>query len=227
MDVQPVYGRGLGAADLLANFGMEDLSTSAGQAAQPGLDERFENIVHGPAGDLAKPLDLHGRIGLDVNLGGGFSDPAHDVEVIFEGQLVMEPADDVQLGRAACAGLPGAVDDLVVVHHIGSILAHIGPKCAEVARVNTDVGGVDVRVDVVIAEVPIAPLADQVGHRAQREEVVRVLQRQTIFEAQALAGLDFLADQLDSVCFARHGFPRPVSVPAIRAGTRFRNFSRD
>ena len=69
MDVEPALGRRLGAADLLANFGMEDLGAAAGQAAEAGSIELSENILDGPAGDLAKPLDLDGRIRLDVNLG--------------------------------------------------------------------------------------------------------------------------------------------------------------
>ena len=43
MDVEPAFGRGLGPADLLADFGMEDLGAAAGQAAQAGLDQLFEH----------------------------------------------------------------------------------------------------------------------------------------------------------------------------------------
>ena len=73
------------------------------------------------------------------------------------------------------------------VHHVAAGVVQVGPEGAEVARVDADVGRVDVRVDVVVAEVAVVPLADQVGHRAQREQVVRRLQRQPVLEAQPLA----------------------------------------
>ena len=43
MDVEPAFGRRLGAADLLANFGMEDLGAAARQAPQSGIDQLLEN----------------------------------------------------------------------------------------------------------------------------------------------------------------------------------------
>ena len=39
VDVEPALGRRLGPADLLADLGMEDLGTAAGQAAQAGVDQ--------------------------------------------------------------------------------------------------------------------------------------------------------------------------------------------
>ena len=45
VDVEPAFGRGLGAADLLADFGMEDLGTAAGQAAEPGVDQLLEHLL--------------------------------------------------------------------------------------------------------------------------------------------------------------------------------------
>ena len=199
VDVEPALGRGLGAADLLADFGMEDLGAAAGQAAEPGLDQLLEHRFDRLPRDLAEPLDLDGRVGLDVDLGRGFLDPAHDVEVVAERQLVVQAADDVQLGGPAGAGLPGALDDLVAVHHVGPVFAQVGPERAEVAGVDADVGRVDVRIHVVVREVAVVSLAHQVGHRAQGEQVVRRLERQAILEAQPLAGLDLIADRIQTV----------------------------
>ena len=120
-------------------------------------------------------------------------DPADDVHVIVERQLVVQAADDVQLGRPALVRLPRPLHDLIVVHHIGASFAQVGPERAEVARVDADIRRVDVRVDVVVAEIAVVPLADQVGHRAEREQVVRRLQCEPILEAQTLARLDLFA----------------------------------
>ena len=104
-------------------------------------------------------------------------------------------------------GLPRSLEDLVPVHHVGPSFAQVGPKRAEIARVDADVGRVDVRVDVVVAEVAVVPLADEVGHRPEREQVVRRLERQAVLEAQSLPGLDLLADRTQSVCSVRHRSP--------------------
>ena len=45
VDVEPALGRGLGAADLLADFGMEDLGAAAGQAAEAGVDQLLEHLL--------------------------------------------------------------------------------------------------------------------------------------------------------------------------------------
>ena len=43
MDVEPAAGVGLVLADLVAHVGMKDLGPAAGQAAQAGIDQFFED----------------------------------------------------------------------------------------------------------------------------------------------------------------------------------------
>ena len=45
VDVEPAFGRGLGAADLVADFGMEDLGPAAGQAAEAGVNELGQDLL--------------------------------------------------------------------------------------------------------------------------------------------------------------------------------------
>ena len=84
---------------------MEDLGPAAGQAAQPGVDQAFEDLRDREPGDLGEELDLDGGVRLDVDLGEVVLDPADDVDVVVERQLVVQPADDVQLGRPAVVRL--------------------------------------------------------------------------------------------------------------------------
>ena len=152
---------------------MEDLGTAAWQAAEPSLDKLLDHLLDRLPSDLAKPLDLDGRVSLDMDLGHGFLDPADHVEVIIERQLVMKAANNMQLGGPTRTRLPRSLDDLIPVHHIGPNFPKIGPKRTEIASVNAHIGRVDMRVHVVIAEVAVVPLADKVGHRSEREQVVR------------------------------------------------------
>ena len=50
VDVEPGLGRRLGPADLLADFGMEDLGPAAGQAAEAGVDQLLEHLARSTAG---------------------------------------------------------------------------------------------------------------------------------------------------------------------------------
>src|ERR1700678_1888159 len=78
VDVEPAFGRGLGAADLLTDFRMKDLGPAPRQASKPRLDELFEHLLDRLTRNLAKPLDLDGGICLDVNLRRRLPDPADD-----------------------------------------------------------------------------------------------------------------------------------------------------
>ena len=207
--VEPLLGRRLGPADLLADLGVEDLRPAAGEAAQPGVDQLLQDLAGREPGDLLEPLDLDAGVRLHVDLGRGLLHPADHVHVVRERQLVVQPADDVQLGRPPGVGLAGALLDLVLAHRVGAGVVHVGAEGAEVALVHAHVGGVEVRVDVVIAEIAVVALADEVRHLAQREQVGRRLQGQPVVEREALAGLDLLADRRQP-CRPRSPIARPL-----------------
>src|SRR5207237_10510030 len=71
----------------------------------------------------------------------------------------------------------------------------VGAECTKRAAVNADVGRVQVRVDVVIGELAVLPLADDVRQLAQREQVRVVVEIEAVVEREPLAGLDFFTDR--------------------------------
>jgi len=74
-------------------------------------------------------------------------------------------------------------------------IAEIGAKRAEDAAVHADVRGVQVRVDVVVADVAVLPLADEVGQLAEFVEMdFRLVEEDAVVEGEAFAGFDFGAD---------------------------------
>ena len=114
VDAEPVVGVGLVLADLVAHLGVEDLRPAAGQAAQAGLLELGEQVARRPAGQPREPVPLDRRVRLQVQPRIGLVDDADDVQIPLVGQLVVQAADDVQLGGAAAVGLGGALEDLLV-----------------------------------------------------------------------------------------------------------------
>ena len=210
VDVEPLLGRGLGAADLLANLGMEDLGSAARQTAQPGVNQLPEDLLGGEPGDLREELDLDRRVRLDVNLGGRLLDPPHHVHIVRERQLVMQSADDVQLRRPPLAGLPGAIDHRGPIQHVSLGLVQVGAEGTEITSVHAHVCRIDVRIDVIISEIAVVPLAYQVGHRAESEQIVGGFQGQAVVEAEPLAGFDLLADRIQSGQLGQHAFTLPL-----------------
>ena len=109
VDAEPGVGVGLVLADLVADLGVEDLRAAAGQAAQAGVLELGQDVARRPAGQPCEPVPLDGRVRLQVQPRMGLVDDADDVQIPVVRQLVVQPADDVQLGGAAALGLGGAV----------------------------------------------------------------------------------------------------------------------
>ena len=89
VDVEPDIGRRLRATDPFADLRMKNLRATARKATQAGVDQSLEDRLDRLPGDPREELDLHGRVGLDVDLGIGVVNPLHDIDVILERELVV------------------------------------------------------------------------------------------------------------------------------------------
>ena len=109
VDAQPFAGVGLVLADLVAHFGMENLRAAARQTAETGVLELGQQVARRPARQPGEPVPLDRRVRLEMQTRMGLVDDADDVEIPLVGQLMVQTADDVQLGGAAPLGLGGAI----------------------------------------------------------------------------------------------------------------------
>src|SRR5262249_1094440 len=130
-------------ADLVADFGMEDLRPAAGKAAEAGLLELGEDVASRSARESCEPVPLNGGVRLQVEPRMSLVEDADDVQVPVVRKLVVETADDVHLGGAASLGLGAAGDDLGVRHDVALLALQVGPEGAEGAAVNADVGRIE------------------------------------------------------------------------------------
>src|SRR5215203_1269975 len=110
--------------------------------------------------------------------------------------MAVKAADDVELGGAVAALVPGVGVHLVVAHLPGVAFALQGREAAELAvvGVDADVRRVDVAVDVEEGDVAVDPPADGVGQLAEVEEVGRRQARQGVGGIQADAVLHLGGD---------------------------------
>src|SRR5205823_11760811 len=99
-------------------------------------------------------------------------DDFDDVEIPFIRKLMVESAHNVQFRGAVAFGLRSPFQNLLVAHDIPLRALQVRAESAENAAVNADVGGVDVRIDIVIAEVAVLPLANEVGQLTKCEQIV-------------------------------------------------------
>ena len=109
---EPGVGVSLVLANAIAHFGMKNLRPAARQAAQASVLEFGKNIARRPAGQTREPIPFDGRVRLEVQPRVGLVDDADDVEIPLVGQLMVQAADDVQLGRPAPVSFGGPLQDL-------------------------------------------------------------------------------------------------------------------
>ena len=129
----------------------------------------------------------------------------HDVQIPLELHLMVQPADDVHFGAAGVDGFLAASQNLLVAHQVAFGFAQVGPERAKNAAVDADIRRIQVRVDVVVGEVAVLPLAHQVGQladlvqmhfgREQQHAVVQIVSRSP---ASTLARISFSDDFADS-----------------------------
>src|SRR4029077_1767783 len=79
---------------------------------------------------------------------------------------------------------------------------------AEFAMGHADVGGINVPVDVEVADVAVALFADVVREPAQGEQIGRAVKGDAVFEAEPFAGENFGGDGFEAriVDYGSRGF---------------------
>jgi hypothetical protein len=176
----------------------EDLRATARKRAEPRVLELAENLLVREPGQRRHVVDLRGRVALEMHIGERLVErcdrPAIEVEV----DVRVLAVDHVDLGEARDLALAQDVlDELVSCDRVGLRLLARRREGAELAFHAADVGLVHVQVLDEIHLVRPAPQAPgEVGELAEREQVVRLEERDTVLETEPLARLDLLADRL-------------------------------
>ena len=171
--LQPFAAVDLVVADDGAHARREDLRAAAGHGIDAGIAQLDQRFFDGELGAAGEERDLDHGEGLDVDLGKALLQAADQVEEVFERQVGMQAADDVELGD--CFGVAGGrrLPGLFESHGVAGRVALLAAKGAELAGRHADVGGVDVAIDVEVGHVAVHPLAHVVGQPADGQHVGR------------------------------------------------------
>ena len=76
---------------------MEDFRPTAGQAAEAGILHFDEDVADAPLREMAEPVDLHWRPGLQMQARVGVMEQANHIQIPVVVSLMVEAADDVHL----------------------------------------------------------------------------------------------------------------------------------
>src|SRR5712692_4094196 len=161
-NVQPLLAGNLVVADYFAHPRIEDFGAAAGQRVHTGLFQGQQSIADRKLGDAREVAHLNHGERLQVHARAALLESSHQVQEIMERQVRVQAADQVKLGGAFADALLGARKDLFERKGVRAGSIGAAAESAQPAMRHADVGGVDVAVDVEVADVAVALLADVV-----------------------------------------------------------------
>src|SRR5580704_9521530 len=110
----------------------------------------------------------------------------------------MESADDVELGDGLGISGSGGFKSFFERHGVGAGHVLFAAEGAQAAGGDTDIGGIDVAIDVEVGAVAVEALADVVGHPSDGENVAGAVERERVFGGEAFAGKHFGVNRLET-----------------------------
>ena len=134
--------------------------------------------------------------------GKSLLEAAHQVEEVFERQIGMQAADDVELRHRLVIAGGGSGPRFVERHGVCAGIVLLASEGAQTACRYTHICRIDVAVDVEVRDVAMHRFAHPVGQPADGENIRAAVKRQAIVKAQALPGKNLLCNgaQLLVVC---------------------------
>jgi hypothetical protein len=123
---------------------------------------------------------------------------SEEILVVFNQELGVEPAHDVELGDRL-VDVSGS-DLHRLVNGVGPTFVPLAPgnvEGAEITRGDADVGGVEVAIDVVVGRVTVQPFTHQIGETPDPNEIVCGGREQTVVAVQPPTGQYFLGNRFE------------------------------
>ncbi len=99
---------------------------------------------------------------------------ANQFQIVFKRQIRMQPAHDVKFRRAFAHALRRARPNFIQRVRVSPRRIRRPPKRAQPAMRHANIRGIDVPVDVEVANVPVPLLAHVVRQPAHGKQIVRL-----------------------------------------------------
>src|SRR6185312_200465 len=115
----------------------------------------------------------------------------------------------MEFSRAFRDALPRSLPDFFERVAVRAVGLFVSPKSAKLAMRAADIRGIDVPVDVVVADVAVTLLANMIREPSNGQQIARFIERQAILSRKPLASEHFLRDSRQfwiANDWLRHGF---------------------
>src|ERR1017187_2816841 len=192
--LEPFVAVDLVIANDEANAIVENLGPAPRHRIHAGVAQPLQRLADRNAAAPRQVRDLHHREGLQMHLGKALLEAAQHLAKPVQRQLRMQAAHDMEFGDRFAPAFARALPYLVERHGVCLGIAHALAESAQPATRHTNVGGVNVPVDVEVSGIAVHPLANQVGQIPQRQDIAGAVERYAIVEGEPLAGFHFSTD---------------------------------
>jgi hypothetical protein len=136
-------------------------------------------------------IEFDHREGFQMQARVGALQTREQIRVVLEREFRVQPADDVQLGRALRHRFARHGDAFLDAVRVSVGHARRAIEAAELAVGVADVRVVEMAVDVEVSAPPVEATTHGVGQLRERGQIVRRIQSHAVFKRQPLAGFDF------------------------------------
>ncbi len=117
-----------------------------------------------------------------------------DAAIPLVRSLMVQATNDMHLGATVFGCLLAACDDLLIVHRVAFRVTQITAEGTKPASIHTHIGRIQVRVDVVVADVAVHPLANLIGKLTQLlKRHFRLVHKNAIVQRQTLTMLNLVS----------------------------------
>src|SRR5882762_1542942 len=146
--------------------------------------------------DAREVAHLDHRERFQVHAWAALLQPADHLQEIFERQIRVQAAHDVEFQRAFARALFGAGINLFQGEVVRTRRAGVAAKGAELAMSDTYVRRIDVPVDIEISHVAVLFFTHVIRQPANGQQVRRAVQRDAIIDRKPLPGKNFAGNRL-------------------------------
>src|SRR5258708_2457588 len=110
----------------------------------------------------------------------------------------MQSADNMKLGDSFAVSGSRSLKSLIERHGVGAGRILLASESAQTASCDTNVGGIDVAIDIEISLIPVHTLAHMVRHPPHGKNVAGAVKRERIVRAQPLTRQNFSVNRLQA-----------------------------
>ena len=159
-----------------------------------------------------------------MDAGEALLQAAQQIEVVVKRQIRMQPAHDVEFRDRFRPVLARHAEGFIQRHRVSPGRVGLAAKGAELATRHAHVGGIDMPVDVEVGAHPVHSHADVMGQVAEGQQIVGLVKRHPVLEAQPLARQHLFGDRQQGGVFDLEVFRKHTQILILLGRGRICNW---